>query len=159
MRQPLDGSHAIITGDNGAHRVSVIQWEISTIHLVRDQHFPLNRLFPGQTPGIRDWSGGDRLFCRGSPVGSLEDDLTSILFHAGPLQQGCQRHTGPFRIASGAELPLCPPYLRDKKYPTVTRALQSRDSLLGWHVSKLLVAQRKRILDGAIDAQLVRGKL
>src|SRR5260221_13288630 len=123
MRQPLDGSHAIITGDNGANRVSVIQWEITTIHLVRDQHFLLDRLVPGQAPGIRDRSGGDRLFCRRPPVGSLEDDFTSILFHAGPLQQGCQWHTGSFRIAGSSELPLCPPYLRDKKYPTVTRAL------------------------------------
>src|SRR5258708_17108729 len=96
MRQPLDGSHAIITGDNGAHRVSVIQWEISTIHLVRDQHFPLNRLFPGQTPGIRDWSGGDRLFCRASPAAPLDDALSTILTHASPTPHPFPGHTAPF---------------------------------------------------------------
>ena len=75
------------------------------------------------------------------------------------FQQSLQRHTGPFSIADGAELPLCPRNFRDKKDPTVTRALQRGDPLLGRHVAQLPVAQRKRIPDGTVEAQLVRGGL
>src|SRR5205814_7291304 len=33
-RQPLDGRHAVVTGDDGAHWVSVIDGQIATVHLV-----------------------------------------------------------------------------------------------------------------------------
>jgi hypothetical protein len=41
-REPFDGSHSVMTGDNRAHRISVIQRKITAIHLVSDQYFPLN---------------------------------------------------------------------------------------------------------------------
>src|SRR5260370_36268713 len=62
-------------------------------------------------------------------------------------------------MAAATEFPLCHPTRRDQKDPTVTRALQSGDPRLGWHVAQLLVAQRKRLPHGAIDAQLVRCEL
>src|SRR5438874_3796570 len=51
-RQPLDGSHSIMTGDNYAHRISMILRKITAIHLVSDQYFLLNCFVSRQTTGI-----------------------------------------------------------------------------------------------------------
>src|SRR6266481_4485567 len=115
MCQPLDGRHSIMTGNNRAGWISVIQRKITAIHLVSDQYFPLNCFVAGQTTGIRDRIGRYRLFCRGPPISSFEHDLASVFFHASALQQSAQRHTGPFRIADCAELPLCSFQLRGRE--------------------------------------------
>src|SRR6266478_2310182 len=159
MCQPLDGSHSVMTGDNRAHRISVILRKITAIHLVSDQYFPLNCFVSGQTTGVRDWKGRFRLYDRRSLISSFEHDLTSVFFHASALEQSSQRHPGPFCIADCAELPLCSFNLWDKKDATIACALQSGDPRLGGHVSQFLVAQRKRIPDRTIDAQLVRGEI
>jgi len=57
IRQPLDGSHSIMAGDDGAHRISMILRKFTPIHLVGDQYFLLQRFVPGQTAGIRDRTG------------------------------------------------------------------------------------------------------
>src|SRR6202163_2497907 len=159
MCQPLDGSHSIMTGDNRAHRISMILRKITAIHLVSDQYFPLNCFFSRQTTGIRDRTGRYRLYVGRSLISSFEHDLTSIFFYASALQQSSQRRPGPFRIADCAELPLCSFDMWDKKDPPIACALQSGDPRLGGHVSQFLVAQRKRIPDRTIDAQLVRGEI
>src|SRR6266404_5853630 len=159
MYQPLDGSHSIMTGDNRAHRISVILRKITAIHLVSDQYFPLNCFVSEQTTGIGDRTGRYRLYVGRSLINSFEHDLTSVFFHASALQQSDQRHTGPFRIADCAELPLCSFNLWDKEDAIIARALQNGDPRLGGHISQLLVAQRKRTPDRTIDAQLVRGEI
>jgi hypothetical protein len=36
-RQPFDGRHSIVTGDNGAHRISMILRKIAPIHAIGRQ--------------------------------------------------------------------------------------------------------------------------
>src|ERR1700738_831734 len=148
-----------MTGDNGAPRISGILRKITAIHLVSDHYSPLNCFVSGQTTGIGDRTGRYRLYVGRSLISSFEHDLTSIFFHASALQQSSQRHTGPFRIADRAELPLCSFNMWDKKDATIACAFQSGDPRLGGHVSQFLVAQRKRIPDRTIDAQSVRGEI
>ncbi|SRR5258706_11579555 len=67
------------------------------------------------------------------------------------------------QIAGAVSSPFSLTYqeLRDmpsEKDATIACALQSGDPRLGGHVSEFLVAQRKRIPDRTIDAQLVRGE-
>src|ERR1700761_5691392 len=119
MCEPLDGSHSIMTGDNRAHRISVILRKITAIHQVSDHYFPLNCLVSGQTTGIGDRTWRHRLYVGHSLISSFEYDLTSIFFHASTLQQSSQRHTGPFRITDRAELPLCSFNTGDKKDATI----------------------------------------
>jgi hypothetical protein len=133
----------------------MIRREITAIHLVSDQYFPLNCFFSGQATGIRDRTGRYRLYVGRSLISSFEHDLTSVFFHASVLQQSDQRYTGPFRIADCAEFPLCSFNLWDKEDSTIACALQNGDPRLGRHVSQFPVAQRKRLLDRTIDAQLV----
>src|SRR5258707_7292865 len=109
--------------------------------------------------GIRYWKGRFRLYVRRSLISSFDPNLTSVFFHASALEQSSKRHTGPFCIADCAELPLCSFNMGDKKDATIACALQSGDPRLGGHVSQFLVAQRKRIPDRTIDAQLVRGEI
>src|SRR5271167_3280432 len=87
MCQPLDGSHSIMTGDNRAHRISVILRKITAIHPVGDHYFPLNCFVSGQTTGIGDRTGRYRLYVGRSLISSFEHDLTSIFFHASALQK------------------------------------------------------------------------
>src|ERR1700731_2192028 len=159
MCQPLDGSHSVMTGDNCAHRISVILWKITAIHLVSDQYFPLNCFVSGQTTGIGGQTGRYRLYVGRSLISSFKHNLTSVFFHASALQQSSQRHPGPFRIADCSELPLCSFNMWDKKDATIACALQSGDPCLGGHVSQFLVAQSKGIFDRTIDAQWVRGEI
>src|SRR6266446_2413863 len=56
-RQPLDGSHCVMTRHNRAYRISMILAEITAVHLVSDQHFRLKRFCSTQTTGIRDRTG------------------------------------------------------------------------------------------------------
>jgi hypothetical protein len=100
---------------NRARRIAVVESEIAAIHLVCDQHLPLNCFVSGQTAGERDRTGRYRLFSRRSPIGSFEHDLTCPVVHASAIQQVAQRHAGPFRIVECAELPLCPFNLGDEE--------------------------------------------
>src|SRR6266446_6228906 len=155
--QPLDGSHAIMTGDNRAHRVSMVARKITPIHLVRNQDFRLNCLLPTHAAGIGDRTRRYGLFRRRAAIGSFKHDFARIVFQAGPLQQSSQWHTRPFCVADGAQLPLRSSSLGDEKDPTITRALQSGDPRLGPHLSQLLVAQRQRVPNRAIDPELIIG--
>src|SRR5258708_24029972 len=123
MCQPLDGSHSVMTGDNRAHRISVIPRKITAIHLVSDQYFPLNCFVSGQTTGIRDWKGRFGLYVRRSLISSFEHNLTRLFFHPSALEQSSHRHTGPFCIADFAALPLCCFTLCYRQDPTLTCAV------------------------------------
>src|SRR5439155_17788939 len=105
-RQPLDGRHSVVTGNDCAHGIAMILRKVTAIHLVGDQYLLLDCFVSGETSRIRDRTGRYRLLYRRPPIGSFEHDLTSVLFHAGPLPPSSHRHTGPFRIAGCAELPL-----------------------------------------------------
>src|SRR5208337_5350414 len=120
---------------------------------------PAELLCLGANYGRTRLEGRFRLYVRRSLISAFEHDLTSIFFHASALQQSPQRHPGPFCIADRAELPLCSFNMGDKKDATIACALQSRYPRLGGHISQFLVAQRKRIPDRTIDAQLVRGEI
>ena len=109
---------------DGAHGIPVMQRQLTAIHLVRDQHFALERLLSGQTASVRDRPGRDWWFRWRSAVGSLEHNLDGVVIQPGPPEQGAQRDAGPFCVADGAELPLCPRNLRDKKDAPIPRALE-----------------------------------
>jgi hypothetical protein len=137
----------------------MILGEITAVHLVGDQYFPLKCFCSRQATAIGDQSGRYRLFRQHYPISSFEHDLASVFFQTGALQQSAQSHTGPFCIPDCAEFPLGSLNLGNEEDPTIASALQDRDARLGRHVSQFLVGQRKRIPDRTIDAQLVRGEL
>jgi len=124
------------------------------IHLVRDQYFPLHGFVFGAHYGHTRSDGRVQALLSASLISAFEHDLTRVFFQASALQQGSQRYTGPCGIADGAEFPLRSCSLWDQKDPTIPCALQSGDPRLGRYLSQLLVAQRKRIPDRTIDAQL-----
>ena len=85
-----------MTGDDRAHRKSMVARQITPIHLVRNQDFRLNRFLPGYAAGIGDRARRYGLFSREAAISSLEHDVARIVFQAGPLQQSSQWHTRPF---------------------------------------------------------------
>src|SRR5215831_17298668 len=120
-----------MTGDNRAHRISMIARKITPIHLVRNQDFRLNYLLRGHATSIGDRTWRYGLFRRRTAIGSFEHDFARIVFQPSTLKQGSQWHTRPFCVADGAQLPLRSASLGDEKDPTITRALQSGDPRLG----------------------------
>src|SRR5260370_15239493 len=90
-RQPLDGSHSIMTGHNRAHRIAMIGPKIAAIHFISDQNFPLNCFVPGQATGVRDRNRRHRRFFRCSVISSFEHDLQPALFSSVPLPQKSQK--------------------------------------------------------------------
>src|SRR6266404_3470878 len=156
-RQPLDRSHSIVTGDNRADRVSMVARKFTPIHLVSNQDFRLNCFFPRHAAGIGDPTRRYGLFRRRAAIGAFEHDFARIVFQAGTLQQGSQRHTRQFCIADCTQLPLRSSNLGDEKDPTITRALQSGGPRFRPHLPQFLVAQRQWVPDCAVDPQLITG--
>jgi hypothetical protein len=133
--------------------------KIAAIHRVRDENFRLHCLRERHAPNIRDRARRKGLFFGCPAIRSFERDLANVFRQLGPLQQRSQRHPCPFRIADRSEFPLCSLHLRDEKDPAIPCALQGGDPRFGSHISQLLIAQRKRMPDRTIDAQLIRGAI
>jgi hypothetical protein len=130
-RQPLDRRHPKMAGDDGPHRITVVLREITAVHRVGDQHFPLQGFVSRQAPSIGDRAWRDRRLLRRSLIGTFKHNLTSCIFDISALEQSCQGHAGPFCVADGAKLPLCAFGLRDQEGPAIAGALQCRDPRLG----------------------------
>jgi transposase len=116
-----------MTGDDGPHRVSVVLREVTAVHRVGDEDFPLQGLVSRQAPGIGDRAGRDGRPFRRPLIGAFKHNLTGFIFDSSALEQSCQGHAGPLCVADGAKLPLCAISLRDQKDPAIAGALQRRD--------------------------------
>src|SRR5580704_8683065 len=154
-RQPFDGSHAIMTGDNHPHRISMVVRKIMPVHPPGDQDFRLYRLLPRDTASIGDRTGRFRLFSGNASIRAFKHDFAGIVLETGALQEDSQWHAGPFRVADRTQLPLRASYLRDEKDPAVTRALQRGNACLGRHIPQFLIAQRQWLSDRAVDHEAV----
>src|SRR4029453_16042494 len=157
--QPLHGRHAVMPWNDGAHRMPMMQRQLTTIHLVRNQHVAPERLVSWQAARVGDRLGRNRRLTRRPPIGALEHDLARVVPQPRAVEQAPPRAPPPPRLADGAKPPLCPRNLGNEKDAPIARAFQRGNPRLGWHVLELLEGQRERLLDRTVDAQLVRGEI
>ena len=153
-REPFDGSHSVVAGDERAERIPVIGREVFSVHGPGDEN--IGRFAERDAASVDDFAGRNGLLFRYSFVCAFEDDFGSLLIGGRALEQRGERYAGPLGCADRAQLPLNSIRRREEEDSAVARTLKRGGTSFGRHGAELFVCNGEWVSNCAAEVDAVR---